>query len=482
MPPLAPPNAPALGRIAAELLYDNPAWIHRRKESLRILDDTWFRRQISIDYELPPGVHSHRVNTANEPLYAVPITLMRKSPPAYVNFDMRDQSNTATALMTREQNAEVSLEALRWAAKTAAVERGALSAEDPLPDDIDGLLRKVALKEQVSAGFAIRELRNPGDSPIRNALFNDDRFMWLALALAEHSVVMIEVPAGDGRRRIVKLSYSERNLNRGGQIQAGDHGREARGGLRPYPVFIDSPFIVAGTYHFELEAPPGLEVVDTTMREYGFLDALLEPTDRAPYRRKTQDPEHEETAAVVRRGTRTHLYVPDAALTDRAEVDVMLRVQREGFVSAAAWVATAIAAVLLVFLIGLDAVVEHQGVVPSLLLLLPGIVATVVGRAGDHQLTIRMLNLARRALLLSAGCIFIAALGLALSRTGDGHDPTTALWVVWAIVTAASVYCAVLLQLARRLPRRHPTKLDRWLARAMRPLIDVLDVAVLRGS
>ncbi len=472
MPPLAPPYISALGRSAAQLLFDDPAWVHRRKETVRILDDLWFRRQISIDYELPAELQPHRYERG-KPLFAVPITLMRKSPPAYVNFDMRDQAGTAMALMTREQNAAVSLEALRHAATRAAVAEKLMAKDDALPPAVDGLLKQVATGPPVPAGFAVRRFLNPGDDPLEVALFNDDRFLWLALALADHSVVMVEVPAGDGRRRIVKLSYDERVLNRTPKVS--DAGR-ARGGLRPYRVLIDSPFIVGGTYHFELEAPPGLELVDTTMREYGFLDALSPAGERAPYRRRRQDPEHEQTAALVRRGTRTHLYAPDASVTDRAEVDVEMRVQREGFVSAAAWVATAIAALLLTFLVALGAVVEHQGVVPSLLLIVPGIVAAIVGRAEDHKLTIRMLNLARRALLLSSACVFVAAIGLALSRTGDGHNPTTVLWLVWGGLTALAINCAVLLQLARRLPSGHSGRLDRMLDQAMRPLIWLLDL------
>ena len=478
MAPLPPTNTAVLGRIAAELLFDNERWIHRRKDTVKILDDTWFRRQISIDYELPDTLPSHRQGPGGKLLYAVPITLMRKSPPAYVNFDMRDQSNAAMSLMTRVQNAAVSCEALRWAAKQAAFGQ----AQAQLPPNIDGLLRRIAEEDPVTASFAIRAIREQANDPIRDSLIADDRFMWLALAFAEHSVVMVEVPAGDGRRRIIKLSYDERNLNRTDEVTDEQGAREARGGLRPYQVFIDSPFIAAGTYHFELVAPAGLQVMDTTMREYFFLDALSERHLRTAHTRPAADPEHERTSALVRRGTRTHLYVADAGVTDRAEVDVSLRVQREGFVSTAAWVATAIAALLVFFLIWLGPVIEHQGVIPSLLLIAPGIIAAVVGRAGDHQLTIRMLNLARRAMLVSAACVLIAAVALALSRTGHGHEPTTLLWIVWGAVTVIAAYCALLLQFARLLPRRHATSLDEKLIQLVRPLTFLLDASFPKSS
>jgi hypothetical protein len=461
-----PPNLPELGRLAGELLIGDISWIHRRKETVRILDDSWLRRQISIDYEVPAAMTPYRLGRGGEQLFAIPITLMRKSPPAFVNFDMRDEANAAVAMMTREQNAAISLAALRHAAHEAGVQA--------LSDELEGMLHRIATGASVAAGLALRDLidgRN-GEGPLP-MLYRSDKFMWLALAFADNSVVMVDVPGGDGRRRLLKLSYDERIVNR---IELADDSKEARGGLRPYPVTVDSPFIAAGTYHFELEAPPGLQVVDTSMLEFRYLEGRKPLDDQEPVVRPPEDLEHATAAALSRRGTRTHLYAPDGDLTDRAEVYVLLRVQREGFVSAAAITAVCIALLLTLFLLELPAVIQHQGVVPSLLLLLPGIVATLVGRAGGHQLTIRMLQIARRALLVSAGCVFVAATGLALSRTGDHHSPTGLLLLVWIVITLLSVYCAVLLIMARRLPVREEalTDRDKRFGRAMRPLIRLL--------
>lgn len=169
-------------------------------------------------------------------------------------------------------------------------------------------------------------------------------------------------------------------------------------------------------------------------------------------------------------------------MTDRAEVDVLLRVQREGFVSAAAWASTLIAVTLAMFFVLLKPVIQHPGVVPSILLLSPGVVATIVGKAGDHRLTIRMLNLARRALLITAGCSFVATVGLALSRTGSSHTPRLLLWIIWGAVTTVAIYCAALLQLARRLPSRDAAPIAMKATRIMRPLIAAIDARFLRGS
>ncbi len=378
-----------------------------------------------------------------------------------------------------------------WAVSPLADEMARDDAPPPVWPHRDGPLRGAAVKPvhqlAVTASEGdehLRELLALVDATVAlAALSRDDRFMWLLLALAQHSVIMVEVQPGDGRRRLVKLSYEERNLNR---AENASNAELARSGLGPYTVFLDSPFIAAGTYHFELEAPPGLQVIHTRMAEFGYLDALKPVTARAPLKRGPLNEEMRSAMEMTRRGTRTHLYVPDATITDRAEVDVLLRVQREGFVASAAWAATAIFVVLLFFTAALCPVVEHEGPLPSALLLFPGVIATLIGRAGDHQLTIRMLTLSRWSLLACAACAYVMAVALSLIETGSGHSPTTLLWIVAITTTAISLFCAALLQAGRRLPKHHAdmSRFDSLLAQALKPVVRVLAATSgrLRGS
>lgn len=468
-------NLPLLGKVAATLIWDNARWVHRRKEVVSIHDDTWLRRQISIDYSLPdiPPVRGN--DKDDNAVYAVPLTLMRKSPPAFLNFDLIDETGSAVALRTREQNAAVSLAALDWAAADALIRAGYLARGNSLPSYLHSLLTQVAYAPPPRAALAVRRIAKPaeGDS-VGSVLAADDRLMWLVIALAERSIVMVEVPATkDGRRRKLKLCYDERNLNRSDEVT---HAPLARGGLTPYTLLIEAPYLPSGTYHFELKAPAGLEIVDTRMREYLFLDALLPVHERKAIARPEASFAEAKTAAVVRRGTRTHLYCPEGDISDRGWVEVDLRVQREGFVASAALAATTVATLLVFLGAALNPVIKHPGVVPPLLLLIPGLVATLVGRAGDHQLTIRMLSTIRRAVLASAACAYLAVIGLALSRTGATHDPTTLLWVLWWTLAVIAVVLAGLLLTARRLPRREATqtKFDPRAEKLFGPLVRLL--------
>src|SRR4051812_19033545 len=118
---LSPTSLRTLGRNAAILTVDDPTWIHRRKETITILDDTWFRRQVSVDFSLP-NIEPHVIvgeGAESTELYGLPLTLLRKAPPSFLRFDVRDELNRAIALPTREQNARVSEAALIWAAEEA---------------------------------------------------------------------------------------------------------------------------------------------------------------------------------------------------------------------------------------------------------------------------------------------------------------------------------------------------------------------------
>ena len=464
MPPATTSDFKLLGRLAAGLIYDNTSWINRRKEMLTILDDQWFSRQISIDYSLPEQLQPHRTGPDNEALYAIPVTLLRKSPAAFLNFDMKDETGRATSLMTREHNAEVSKAALAWAAAEALQE----TDPDDLVPRVRALVNDIASAPAAVAALRVRDLVDARDSDdTLRTLYDDSRFMWLAIALAENSVVMAEVLAGDGRRRLMKLSYEERNRDRGDTVAAAGL---ARGGIAPYSFLIESPFISAGTYHFELCAPAGLEVVDVRLREYRYLDALLPKEQRGPFAREPMNQDAAKSADRLRSGRRIHLYLPDGELTDLARVIVHLRVQRQGFVGASTMAGLAIFAVLLFFAACLPKVISHPAVTPSLLLLIPGIVATIIGRAENHGLTIRMLATARRSLLVSAACVYVGAMGIALSKTGSGQEPTSLLrFVMWALVGISGL-SALLLWWARRLPRRRDeeTLFDRAVLQVLR--------------
>src|SRR4051812_20181321 len=112
------------GRVANRLLFDEVDWINRRKESADLIDDSYVRRSLSIDYDLPGGCG------VREGIHTIPVTLMPKSPPTLMNFDMRDETGRALAMTNRAQNAETSRDALLWAALAALEPHGLASKSD----------------------------------------------------------------------------------------------------------------------------------------------------------------------------------------------------------------------------------------------------------------------------------------------------------------------------------------------------------------
>jgi hypothetical protein len=105
-----------LGELAAELLCDDAGWIHRRKETVRVLDESTIRRQVSVDFEIPDQAPVWHLGMDKKKVYLLPLLLLPKAPQQLMDFDLRDEGGRALSLPSREENGEVSAAALNAAA------------------------------------------------------------------------------------------------------------------------------------------------------------------------------------------------------------------------------------------------------------------------------------------------------------------------------------------------------------------------------
>jgi hypothetical protein len=442
----------ARGASLAALLYDDLSWIHRRKDRIEILDDTWIRRQTSVDFVVPASAPSVGTALDGQKLFEVPLGLLPISPLGFAEFDVVDEKGRRVALSTFEENQSRNVCVLKYAAGAAL----AVNPGEPLNRDVEDLITAVgASPSAIVSGTALRKIVRPGrqraaQNASLEALRQDQRFMWLMAALVDNSIVAVAVPGSADQRQVLKFSYYERRLNR----PDAEYRRLAKSGLHPYPLIVEAPYIAASSYHMEILAPTGLEIVDTFSAEFSYAEAAELPERLDPIPRPEPWALTDEEVRAGRRGSRSHIYVSDATDADRIEARILLRVEREGFVAAAAWTSLMILVILAIYRIDLANILHRSPIVPSVLLIFPGLVATVSGRARDHRLTIRMLSTARRGLLLSAGCAFAPAVGLSLSTFGDGHKPTGLLITVWWVCIGLAAFSAITLQLARFLPRQ----------------------------
>lgn len=479
-----------IGEAAGRLLLD-ASWINRRKDSVQLLSDTYIRRQTSIDVTL--GVVEPVSTSGSMPIYCVPLTLLGKVPRTLMRFDLSDDERERFPLPTRFQNGLASYAALCWAA------RRTLAPDEELPMSLRRELLCVALAPPLQAAAVSRALRTPGARPdafvaahddvpelgeaenalatwagelcqdrangaemsplsdperettLREALVEDDDFVWLATKLADNSVVLSQFRSEPGARRILRLSYEE-NLYKDAQPRA--YSWFTRLGWRAVPLYIDTPYAAGGSYHFEFETPDGVEIVGSRLVDTAPLSAV--------------EVKEEDVDFGPRRGDRVHLYLPRATGVDDLSARMGLRVRSQAFAGGAALASAAIAAIFAFFAAFAPEIARAGASAPSFLLLFVGVFATVASRAGGHAMVVRMLYIARRLLLGSVGLAVIGAGALLVAgdgRTaaGDAASDEMALRVIWGALALLTGVISGMLFLTRILPRPVEGRLERGL-------------------
>lgn len=442
-----------LGALAAELLEpgEEPHWLLRRKEKVTLLDDTAVRRQMSVDFCLPKTL-APLGKLGNESVFYAPLFFLPKGrdkpfdpeallvepEPLFANFDLRDERGTALTLPARTWNAAVTTELLAVVMRRELERRGspAASAHRQLRD-VAAEICHADSRNAESLLDLIRDRAGSRGQPLFGELRELDeeepRFARILEACAYASVVMMPLTGRDACRGILKLSFDEQVTPIG--------RRELRPSLAAlgwagYELWVQTPFAGASSYHFELEAPGGLEVYD----------AGLVALDRSGVADKARPgglrlDDHSGYAPHL------HLYDPDASGTIATLAWVRLRVRRGEFIAGAATAACFSAVVMWGAWVFRKNAGTSPSAVPTLLLLVPSVIAAYAARPTMHLLTAQMLRNARRLLALAAVLPFAAAGFFALTpRAKDGHVAAQGFHWFWlSAAILASLFAAALL-------------------------------------
>jgi hypothetical protein len=251
-----------IGYLNGELLHQGGYWIHRRKESVTVIDETAVRRTVSVDFTLPEVIDGKPFNAIvqhprdGEPVFCPPLFVLPKASNELMSFDLRSESSVSLPLMTRRDNARVS------GATLVALGKRALG-EPPSPN-LAERLTKIATADTVRPVAAERlmcaEAGDPDFDQLQR-LCKHSVFKWWLWTLAHSSLVGVPYRDPTVRRKIFVLSY----------IESFAHSLRVRTrlGWTPYKVVIDSSWIGARNFHFEAEAPPGLRITKALLAEDG---------------------------------------------------------------------------------------------------------------------------------------------------------------------------------------------------------------------
>lgn len=399
---LLPEDLKRLGVLCADLLEDTASWVHRRKETVSILDESALERQLSVDFSLCscPRAEDWLKLTAEifgETLEAAPLFFLEKRPAWLMGFDLEDESGRSLPLMTSGDNGVLSAAMLEQIAKVYLEKRNQV-----LSATVAGMLRSLAGGSRAEAERWLRRFEQPLDSDTPNdreamaALWSDDDMRWWLLTMADASVVLVIYERSPAPRRVLKLGYEE-PIGVQPKLQA-------RFGWAPFKTWIVSPFIEGETYHLEVRAPRGMRLTRAALA----------------------DDEHDDPVKDDELTRRAHLYVDDADEAGGATADLWLRVSGQGFLGGATLSAFLVVVALVACIHWSEKIAENPSGAPALLLLIPALIASYVGRPGQHPLTTHLLAIPRWALVLGAGgAAYYAAIRLALA--GDSPEKAAAI-------------------------------------------------------
>jgi hypothetical protein len=456
-----------IGELAAELvdLGERPNWILRRKEKATLLDESVVRRQMSVDFAIPKSVPALG-EVGGRPVYYAPLFFLDKgldepfrpetlaSPePLFANFDLRNERGNALSLPSRSWNGLVTTEMLR-----AIIERRMrqFGSFDPAArPGISAIARELCVSDQRSAELRLETMRAAAEDPqdvrtepdgdkkarIQRAILdvelNDEVLARTLEVCACSSVAMVPLIGEDCRHGIVKLSFDQQVAHVSSRSQPWQTPL-ATVGWSGYEFWVYTPYIAAASYHFEFQAPDGLEIYD----------AGLVRVDGPPETFAGGLPP--EDAAVDRNSgyaSRLHLYERNAATALKSLAWVRLRVRRQEFAGGAAIAGCFVAGTMWAAWLTAKQAALTPTSVPTLLLLVPSVIGAYAVRQGPHRLTVKMLRSARWLVAASALVPFVGAAMLALAaRDTNGHAKDRffeSWWLIGALV--ATVIALVLI-------------------------------------
>jgi lysophospholipase L1-like esterase len=394
-------------------LVENQAdWVHRRVESVEIVDERIVRRRTSVDFTPAalPGI--------SDPKFA-PIALLSKQ--VLTRFDLRDETGQSLPLASSGQNASYAAEHML---RLAEEETG----EAPSPR-LGELCWQVARGEPEEAWRAVEEIAfDLEPESARDALRGSERFRAAASTFASSFAVMVEVDRAD-RRRVVKFAYDQVVLPR--------LTRRQRLGLDPVSIGIELPEVGdAASRHLEFVRSEGLEYWSDGL-------FILSPDGNVLHRptgRVTGD---------------AHLDVAGMPRGTPAFARVLLRAVRSRILRAGPPLAFLSAAALTCAWFALPGLADQSAAgAASILIALPAVFGAFLGSRQTHPLEGAMLAGARALVFLAGALSFAAAAALAFTSSVD------VLRVALGITALLSWACFAGLVVTARTPRS-PDEKDR---------------------
>jgi hypothetical protein len=442
----------AVGRSAAPVLRSEHEWVHRRVEAITFPfpDQLVYRRHISIDFSIPPGLRSiDDTKPGHRPYrFYVPLSALRKWPPLN-RLDLRGEDGHPIPFLTGRQNQLLDAATLLQMAEETLARKDLVLSEAEARQIV-----RIAQARGATAQAAFNAVCPPeSDNPVTevaDALRSDKAFLALAQLLRLNTLLWLRTEGEEDDREIVKFAYE----------LAFDSRRSLRGSfaLGGYTSAFDTPHAGSvGSYHLTIAFPPPLTAVDSELVLY---DAAVpvpvgEQINQATIKHKAtpaspiDDPYNAFRVQPEVRASQAKFYVSGDRLGSTGRVFVVVQPAIAPFLAASAFGVALLAGILVTFGEVSTQVAEYREATVATLLVAPALLAYVLRPAGHVLVAGLLAGIRVVALLGGVWPIAGATLVVALESTTAIHKWLIVLGILEG-ATAAILALPLLVRAVRR--------------------------------
>ena len=241
-------RAPLIASDVAQLLSDEPRWVHRRVETVTFNSDDSLRRRTSVDFTVPLFIDREGHHPSGEIVY-VPLSLLD----SLENFDLEDEAGNALPMISRASNGRVAAEILIQQAEEA------LQAQSQPAE----LLPANRASLSALAGELSDEDLEDSDDPAVNAqaelIVNDEIARGFIGELGHNFILLVPLEAKPGDHRVIKFAYDG----------------EYSGRVEVWKISRVGMCLVARVNGFRAKARNALEILSVASFETGFVVVAL---------------------------------------------------------------------------------------------------------------------------------------------------------------------------------------------------------------
>jgi hypothetical protein len=408
-------------------------WVSRRVESVGFSDDRKVLRRISVDFYVPDAAPTFRSDNAQYRL--VPLAVMRRK--SLVNFNLRDEEDRSVSLLPLRHTQALTESLLAaWAATLFGEENGFASTRRFIHKVVSGEQTDLVSAMASAGDQSSREVLAKESAPVppvnkdMEKLLDHKRFSVILNRLADNWLLFGMVRANGQDRRVLRLHVEEplslryrkpsyQLATHAGDAPAYTYSRRERLGRRfrqelaaiglgSYHINFPVPAAdSSASFHFELETPPGVRLVEAAL----VAGRPNNPTDRP-------------SIDIVKGGSPTvGLHVADVPTGSLSAVQVKMLVMFRGWLARATLSCGAVTAVLAVVLWrrlqSHGSAVSPSDLPITVLVGLTSLVAVLVAQTDVRGVAARMLRWTRTLATSVAALPFVVAL-VFLGSPGDG--------------------------------------------------------------